>query len=136
MKSVIWISAVFLLAGCDATKKLPLCQSIAEKSFDTFQEGQLLNRFLSESVAARKIEVEVLSPFMALYSGPEKDIKWLEENYGELVCGFNPRLDSLGGPTYTTCIRHVPNWITAVNSDEPQALFNSKYFYQSSCLVR
>ncbi|WP_332819950.1 hypothetical protein [Sphingopyxis sp.] len=123
-----------LLSGC-ATTRLPLCPTVAQRSYAQGQTPGPLNAYTKRVITARGIEVDILSPFSANFRGSKGDIRWLVDNYVHLVCSFEPGQVNSTQSAYTSCVNHAPEWIRIIRSDRPEHLMLAPHLYYENCII-
>lgn len=122
MRSFFYAAIFSLLSAC-ATTKLPLCPAIAGKSYANPTEDKALGMLLEQEIKKREIAVSQLSWFAAEFSGKSSDISWLSRNYPEIICSFDPKIKKIYiRETYTSCMAHANQWITAIQAGRPESL--------------
>jgi hypothetical protein len=127
------LSLVIIMAmeACRSSAKLPLCHRFSDsKPSNTAGIG----RDLFDAAKKRHIEITVLSDNVAEFTGPKKDIKWLEDNYPFLMCDFDQSAGTLGRQEYVSCISHAKVWIRLVQSRKPEQLMLDSTIYCQNCL--
>jgi hypothetical protein len=128
------VVAAQLLAGC-ASIRLPLCSTIAARSFPEGAETGPVNAFIQAAAERRRIRIEVLSPITARFRGSRGDVRWLEANYKHLVCAFEPGQVSNARSTYMSCLAHAEEWVAATQSKSPENLMLQQYLYVENCMT-
>lgn len=115
--------------------RLPLCPRLATLSYATIEEGRgkLVGRFVAEQAVARKVEIIPLSSFVAEFKGPTKQIEWFKQNYGNLVCAFNNALVIEDEQTYLSCMHHVREWMTLIQTGKDAELMLKEHEYCPNC---
>jgi hypothetical protein len=126
---------VLLISGCKTSTKLPLCQKLAELSYDTIDagRGKVVNRFVAEECLKRHIDIRPLSYCVAEFSGRASQIKWLRNSYPDLLSGFNPKLVIQPEPLYTSSEEHVRQWMALVDAGKTGDLMLKEYVYCPDC---
>lgn len=124
--------ALLALAGCSSVT-LPLCPSIADRSYVPPEADRHINRFALERSNALGIQHVTLSPFVAKYTGSAAAVDMLRAEYPFLLCAFEPRQELKDRETYMSCIRHAPQWIASIQSDAPERLMLAEYLFKENC---
>ena len=122
-------------SGCTTTVNLPICRQLSEVSYDSLEQGKgkILGKNLADSVLKRNIRVTPLSSYKAEYTGWHKDIRWLRDNYVDLLIDFNPELVIFDEETYQSARNHSVDWIRLVEQGKDSELMSDKYGYCPLC---
>lgn len=130
---LLFLGAMLILGGC-TTALLPLCPDVAEDSVDPQVSRDFVNPYVRQAIEERGIVIVELSPFVAEFSGPSFQMRWLQDRYPHLVCAFDPRKEILNREVFMTCVSKAPEWIKAVQSDRPQDLMLRQTLYRETCV--
>lgn len=134
MNKILTLLFIIAVAGCTTTAKLPLCPAIAKNSYPNGTEIHPVNKYTVDVMEKKDISAILLSEFTAEFSGYYSDIKWLEDNYSFLVCGFKPELELHPKATYISCMQHAVEWLKIVQSDEPELLMIDQTKFKANCV--
>jgi len=112
-----------------------LCPTVARDSFFPQRPGDYVGRYIAEAAARRDVQVTPLSSFAMRAKGAVWDIRWLQRNYRELVCGFDTRSVVQDKTVYMACMADAPTWIRVVASAKPETLMADQYGYVDVCVI-
>lgn len=133
-RALVPLAVSLLLSGCADTVRLPLCPKIAERSFDEVQRGAVVNRYILQAVKARDIEIVELSKFAASFRGSGTALDWLQDNYVQLLCAFDPDHEENVRATYISCTQHARRWVEIIQSDAQEDLMIVQTLFRTNCV--
>jgi hypothetical protein len=130
-----------LLFGCASfeffpSMRLPLCPAFAEASYPSDGQGKFVNRFLVEQAEKRSVHINVLSEFTADFYGTHWELDWFKRNYRYMLCGFDPKQVVRVQDAYHSCMTNAAEWIRIVQSEHPEDLMRSEYYFYGNCAVK
>lgn len=109
----------FVTSGCTRSAVLPLCERLAQTKPSALGG---VGETLYAVCAQRGISISVLSSTAAEFSGPKRQLLWLQDNYHLLVCDFNLRDSSIPRAAYTSCQTHSRQWVALLRAGQPEKL--------------
>ena len=112
---------------------LPLCPGIALISYDPPRKNHFINRYVEERSKMLGIRHVILSPFVAKFIGMPWSIRIFSEEYPNLLCAFEPQVESNDRETYLSCMSNVPKWISSVQSNKPESLMLEELYFKENC---
>ena len=128
-----------VFSGCVRRVTMPLCPAVALKSFAPgipAAPGTVVNAFLTQQTTKDEINLNVLSPVAAEFSGKKRDVVHLEQRYPLLLCAFyDPGAPIDYAQVYTTCMQSVPVWTQILQSGKPEDLLLPKTKYADVCVT-
>lgn len=96
----------------------------------------IVNRFVVEEAAKRRVTITPLSYFVAEFKGNTKSIQWFRENYEIMLCAFNPRLVTDDDTLYTSCMKHARDWIDLVEKGLESDIMLQELLFCPNCCTR
>lgn len=129
------ISVALSAAACTSARRFPLCPELATKSYPAPPPaGTVLNKYIAEQAAERKVRISILSPFAMVLTGRTGQISWFDKHYPFLLCSFDPANVILDDATYLTCMTNAERWVQIVRSEEPEDLMLADSHYSRVCV--
>jgi hypothetical protein len=123
---------ICLIGLLSCTKSLfPLCPRLSDTK-PSNQNG--ISKTLFDICKERKIKITILSTNIAEFSGPYKQMKWLQDNYHILICDFDQDTSILGRTEYTNCLSKSQDWIKIIQSTNPGNLMLDGSLYCPTCV--
>lgn len=122
-----------VLNGCVGTTQLPLCPSIAHKSFQNPADASDINFYISQNAVARGVNVRQISSFLVELRGSHTNMAWIRRNYPSMLCSFRYEQVLNGQETYLSCMSHAPEWMETVRKKKPADLFLNSTLYRANC---
>jgi hypothetical protein len=126
--------SALLLSGCASTR-LPLCPSIAAKSYPAGHSSSDVNWYTREQATRLGISISPVSAFAADFRGADWDVRWLQRNYPFMLCAFDPRQEVNVRSTYISCMRHAEEWIRRTQSKVPEDLMLEGVMFHENCSI-
>jgi hypothetical protein len=134
----VLLLTLFWACGCTQTIRMPLCHAVAQRSLAPgapVPTDMVVNAYLKQEASNKGVEIDVLSPVAAEFSGRKGRVRRIQQNYPLLLCAF---FDS-GAPVeysqiYSTCIQSAPGWIQIIQSQKPEDLLLPRTNYASVCV--
>jgi hypothetical protein len=128
--SFTWLF-IFACISCTTCAHFPICTKLSDSKPSPMKGiGQCLFNVCQQ----RHITITLLSENVAEFSGPVKQMKWLQDNYHFLLCDFNQSSGTLGPRQYVSCTLHAKSWIKIIQSANPQWLMLDTTIYCANCL--
>jgi hypothetical protein len=126
------VCCTLLLCGC-ASVRLPLCEDLAHTTYSTPAEANEVSRYAREVAARWNLELTVLSPFAMQVTGEDWKLRRFQAEYAFMVCAFSPKRVTVPHDTYLRCMDHVAQWMTIVQSGNPENLMLQATEYEPVC---
>lgn len=124
---------VLMTSSC-ASARFPLCPKLAGLSYQGDQTRAIVNGYLLAQAQERRVKISPMSAFSAKLSGSKRSLAWFQKNYAFMLCAYDPKKATNDEQLYLVCMKHAQEWVSIVQSKEPENLLLKDTHFADVCV--